>query len=214
MLDWARHIREYRLLHGLKQSALAERLGVDQATISRWERGLQQPDLAVQRKLRALVGLDSEVPAAVLDRVVRHSINHMVLLNETLHIQAASQRFAEMLDLRLDQIESRHLDEWLAPETRHMLDRAIADGLLEGRMLAAQFPARLVRLGNGDIHAIQVWHPFRLVDGAIRLMVEHMSTNGAHYHQELETDPLELRGLVPPSDDTRTAGPEGRADTS
>ena len=155
MLDWARHIREYRLLHGLKQSALAERLGVDQATISRWERGLQQPDLAVQRKLRALVGLDSEVPAAVLDRVVRHSINHMVLLNETLHIQAASQRFAEMLDLRLDQIESRHLDEWLAPETRHMLDRAIADGLLEGRMLAAQFPARLVRLGNGDIHANQ-----------------------------------------------------------
>lgn len=44
-------IRSYRRRMGLKQGALADLLGVDQATVSRWERGQSPIDRTVLRKL-------------------------------------------------------------------------------------------------------------------------------------------------------------------
>ncbi len=42
--QWGRAIRAQRQLLGLTQAALAEKVGVTQGTVSRWERGDCQPE--------------------------------------------------------------------------------------------------------------------------------------------------------------------------
>jgi transcriptional regulator with XRE-family HTH domain len=53
--NWKRIITAYRTSRGLKQTALAGILGVNQSTISRWERGIEAPTVAMQRRLRDLL---------------------------------------------------------------------------------------------------------------------------------------------------------------
>ena len=67
MGDWPLLIRSYRKDNGLKQDALAYILNVDQTTISRWERGIDTPSLAMQKRLRDLFWKreDSVLSAAV-----------------------------------------------------------------------------------------------------------------------------------------------------
>ncbi|QJA42951.1 hypothetical protein [Phaeobacter phage MD18] len=51
-MPWGTSIKALRLRQGLKQAALAELLSLDQATVSRWERGQSTPTIAVQRQVR------------------------------------------------------------------------------------------------------------------------------------------------------------------
>src|SRR4026208_1290598 len=54
-MDWPQALRGYRRRDALTQGALAEILNVDATTVSRWERGRDQPALGIQRRLRSLV---------------------------------------------------------------------------------------------------------------------------------------------------------------
>ena len=49
---WPALIKRLRFLSSLKQGELAQQLGVDQGTVSRWERGVYVPDIGLQRVLR------------------------------------------------------------------------------------------------------------------------------------------------------------------
>ncbi|WP_041633413.1 helix-turn-helix domain-containing protein [Magnetospirillum gryphiswaldense] len=55
MNDWKTQLRLLRRYHGLKQAVIAEMLNVDQGTVSRWERGVSEPDLSRRRRLRDLM---------------------------------------------------------------------------------------------------------------------------------------------------------------
>jgi len=68
---WATLLREFRHRHGVSQATFAQRLGVDQTSISRWERGLDFPRLSVRARIRDLIRTKSAVrqDAAVLARV-------------------------------------------------------------------------------------------------------------------------------------------------
>lgn len=52
---WPALVRRLRILSGLKQADLAEQLGVDQCTVSRWERNLCIPDTSVQKRVRDMM---------------------------------------------------------------------------------------------------------------------------------------------------------------
>jgi DNA-binding XRE family transcriptional regulator len=54
MEDWAQRVKDYRARNGITQQALAEDLGVDRTTISRWETARDEPALMYRRKLMAL----------------------------------------------------------------------------------------------------------------------------------------------------------------
>lgn len=54
-MDWPEALRDYRRRHGLTQAVLAETLGVDPTTVSRWERGRDRPALGIVRRLTSLV---------------------------------------------------------------------------------------------------------------------------------------------------------------
>ena len=52
--NWGGIVRQYRLRHGLTQQRLAEVLAISQRTVSRWERGEDNPSLSQQQALRDL----------------------------------------------------------------------------------------------------------------------------------------------------------------
>jgi len=52
---WPSLVKRLRFLLGLKQEDLAEQLGVDQCTVSRWERNLCIPDTSVQKRVRDMM---------------------------------------------------------------------------------------------------------------------------------------------------------------
>lgn len=52
--NWNEIVKSYRLRHGLNQTAMAQLLNVSQRTISRWERGEDQPGIQHKKKLRDL----------------------------------------------------------------------------------------------------------------------------------------------------------------
>ena len=54
MSGWNELVKGFRLRQGLSQHNMAEYFGVSQRTISRWERGEDDPSLAQQRRLRDL----------------------------------------------------------------------------------------------------------------------------------------------------------------
>lgn len=52
--NWSVVVKRYRVRHCLTQKGLASLLGVSQRTISRWERGEDNPSLIQQKRLRDL----------------------------------------------------------------------------------------------------------------------------------------------------------------
>lgn len=49
--NWTEMVRHYRVRHGLSQHRMAALMGVSQRTISRWERGEDNPSLVQQKRL-------------------------------------------------------------------------------------------------------------------------------------------------------------------
>lgn len=70
--NWSVFVKRYRLRHGLSQAHMAELLGVAQRTVSRWERGDDNPSVAQQKRLRDL-GWE---PKNSLIRALYASITH------------------------------------------------------------------------------------------------------------------------------------------
>ena len=52
--NWSVVVKRYRIRHCLTQKGLADLLGVSQRTVSRWERGEDNPSLIQQKRLRDL----------------------------------------------------------------------------------------------------------------------------------------------------------------
>ncbi|AEI95184.1 helix-turn-helix transcriptional regulator [Roseobacter litoralis] len=78
-------LRRVRTAVRLKQDGLAELLGVDQATVSRWERGVQTPEADLQAKVfQTLLPYRSD--DAALRRLVETSPECVHLVDEATHV--------------------------------------------------------------------------------------------------------------------------------
>ncbi|MDG2045248.1 MAG: hypothetical protein P8J78_11610 [Maricaulis sp.] len=70
-MNWAKKIKELRYCESIKQDAPAAQLGVSQASVSIWERGVSAPPRHVQETLRNLYG---DGPSERLLEAIRASI--------------------------------------------------------------------------------------------------------------------------------------------
>ena len=62
---WPALVRRLRFISNLKQTDLADLLGVEQGTVSRWERATYVPDIPVQRRIRDMLHrLEPAIPVA------------------------------------------------------------------------------------------------------------------------------------------------------
>jgi len=93
-LDWPSAIRKFRRRAGLKQQALAELLDCDQTAISHWERGVDRPSLAFQRRLLEMIARDQRAMEDLrLITGVERSPGVQALLDNDLRIIAGSSAF-------------------------------------------------------------------------------------------------------------------------
>jgi transcriptional regulator with XRE-family HTH domain len=65
LVRWSNRIRDLRQRQGWTQQDLADRLGTDAVTVSRWERGVSQPRPSAQRRLRVLTDIPAELTTLI-----------------------------------------------------------------------------------------------------------------------------------------------------
>jgi transcriptional regulator with XRE-family HTH domain len=107
---WESLLKELRRVRNVSQVELARQLGVDQASVSRWERGLTEPHFELRRTLD---GLARDLGLPVLDdvaTVVRSSPFPMVLVDSQGRVIAASKCSGFQTD--------RTVEEQTPPEER------------------------------------------------------------------------------------------------
>lgn len=85
--------RLYRLRRamGVKQLAVAQELGVDQATISRWEAGQQAPSVEAQQRVLSMLSASGSDDTG-LRRLVENAANYVHLVDEATHVCLAYSR--------------------------------------------------------------------------------------------------------------------------
>jgi transcriptional regulator with XRE-family HTH domain len=166
--DWGAELRRFRRLRAIKQTALADMLGVDQATVSRWESNLQEPDLGMQRRLRALIQGTGTRDEALFRHWVETAVGDSVLLDASRTLVAASAAFL-----------SRHgVDAPLPPSFSAVgmfsdeLDRAwwyaVERGFFEGEVASVLVQGRMHLLsGDGTVNCRSLWAPLALDDGRV-----------------------------------------------
>lgn len=71
-LNWNEIVKHYRLRHGLSQSEMAKLMRVSQRTISRWERGEDNPGIQYKKHLRDLA---LEPPEVFLRSLIAAVVN-------------------------------------------------------------------------------------------------------------------------------------------
>lgn len=122
-MPWPEFIRSYRRERGLTQTDLANLLRVDQATVSRWESGRQDPQPAMQTALRALFRELDWVPA---DQAIRALIKGhpglASLIGDDLICRMASPRLSDYLQERGGSILGRPLPDIMTPRTADMME--------------------------------------------------------------------------------------------
>lgn len=81
---FGKRLNRLRRSIGLKQSALADLLQVDQATVSRWERGTQTPTPTTQQAVFLALG-PARTDDSALKRLVLNSTDCLHLVDEVSH---------------------------------------------------------------------------------------------------------------------------------
>jgi transcriptional regulator with XRE-family HTH domain len=166
--DFPAGLRRVRISSGMTQNALAETLNVDQATISRWERGAQVPDEATQARLRDLLFRGRAVSDARLYHYVRTSMSLVVLMTSTGRFLARSES-ARALGMP----EQATLEDLMTPSLRESWNAAVGAGFFRGEIASIQVVFELAPAdGQQPIFVEGAWHPVALADGSFLLLAE------------------------------------------
>jgi transcriptional regulator with XRE-family HTH domain len=177
MTHWSDLIRRYRRANGLTQAAFAECVGVEQATVSRWERGFHAPDLTMQGRLRTLLFRRAVVSDAMVMHRVRGSLGAAKLADRNGWNRAASPRAAALHGVEFSYLQSFDYTPLHTEELRAQWDAVRALGFFAGNVASVRVfntwrPAALPDAGDGLRHCEGFWTPVVLSDGEIMLISE------------------------------------------
>ena len=148
-MDWEKRIKELRHFEGLKQDALALQLGVSQASVSQWERGVTEPPAQIQAALQARF---ASTPVSQFKRAlclsVRMSPNIACLLsmrNGDAILNVISRSTLKLTTLIGEDDVNKPIRGKFGAETDSQLDRLIKAGLFEARVESAMTVSLLER---------------------------------------------------------------------
>jgi transcriptional regulator with XRE-family HTH domain len=163
-------LRRFRRLNMVKQGAVAERLGVSQGCVSRWESGVHRPDAAQRERIieliSASVGTDHD---AALKRLVEGSRRPVHLICDATHrLLAASPSRAASWRTDVSELIGHSLWPFASAEIA-----AAEAGLLESGWYERPYQSLELRTeGNGrsDVPVPPsrvLWETLPLADGRV-----------------------------------------------
>ncbi len=176
ILDWPSAIKKLRRRAGLKQQALAELLDCDQTAISHWERGVDRPSLAFQRRLLAMIARDQRgIEDLRLFAAVERSPGVQALLDNDLRILAGSSAFWDFFVHLND--KSPDVFREFGREENKKLAREALESAAEIVVIEAEITAQ-PKGANKAIRMRGIGTPVLLSDSTIALRVELLPTDG------------------------------------
>jgi len=186
--DFPAGLRRVRMAAGLTQSDLADMLDVDQATISRWERGAQMPDTPTQARLRDLLFRGRAISDARLVHLVRSASCRMYLVD-------AEAKFVAISEAARDFIGAgrQSLFEVRSPAVGENWKTAVEAGFFRGEVASMHGVAEIQGADGTQRHVSFSLHPATLADDTILMLAEARDIDRASYDQQR---PLGLR-VVP-----------------
>lgn len=93
--DWLTDIRRFRQENDLTQHELAMFLGVSQKTVSRWERGADQPGPEIRRRLELLLQETAESPLPTVWETIRNAAVPLALVDGSGRVLVASKSYSQ-----------------------------------------------------------------------------------------------------------------------
>lgn len=188
--DFPAGLRRVRVSSGLTQSDLADMLNVDQATISRWERGAQMPDNAMQNRLRDLLFRGRAISDARLVHLVRSISGLMALIN-------AEGKFIAVSDgvRRIIPPSKESIGEIMTPTVEEFWNATNSSGFFRGEVASIHTAAEIVREDGSICYIGGSAHPVTLADGSVQMLAEGKEVDAATYQtlraQGVRITPLE-----------------------
>jgi transcriptional regulator with XRE-family HTH domain len=179
-----------RVSSGLTQSDLADMLNVDQATISRWERGAQMPDNAMQNRLRDLLFRGRAISDARLVHLVRTVNGLMSLINVEGKFVAVSDGVRRIIPPGKES-----LAEIMTPSIEEFWNTANGAGFFRGEVASVHSAVEVVRADGSTSHIFGSAHPVTLADGSVQMLAEGKEVDALAYQtlraQGIRITPLE-----------------------
>ncbi len=121
MSPWPALIKRLRFLSCLKQSELAQQLGVEQGTVSRWERGVYVPDIPVQRVLRDMLQkLEPHIKPEVMEQMPVRVL--LYDLREPGRLDCCSMPVAKDYEMDVRTMRQCNLEPLWTQSLRHMFE--------------------------------------------------------------------------------------------
>lgn len=172
-MHWASQLKRYRRNNGLTQVALAELFNVEQATISRWERGVHEPDLGFQRRLRSLIfgrGINSD--QFILENV-SNSPFAIKIANRFGQNLAASKSAAALHGVKQPVLAMANYRPYFTESLERHWNMAREIGFFDGDVASVQVCNPWMPVGGGyERICVSYWMPAQLSDGEIVLVSE------------------------------------------
>ncbi len=181
-LDWGSEIRHFRRLRAIKQTTLAEMLGVDQATVSRWEGNRQTPDLGMQRRLQALMHGDGAHDEILLRHWVGTAIGDTALLDASRNLVVGSASFLARHGIEVPAPPGLPATRMFSEELDRAWRHAAEHGFFEGDVASVTVIGRVHLLsGDGTLACRSVWLPAPLNDGRVLCRMDIVTLNQADF---------------------------------
>jgi DNA-binding transcriptional regulator YiaG len=163
-------LRRFRRLNLVKQSAVAERLGVSQGCVSRWESGAHRPDAAQRDRIIRLISASAgNGHDAALKRLVESSQAPVHLICDATHrLLAASPSRAASWRTDISELIGKSLWPFASPEIE-----AAEAGLFESGWFERPYQNLEVRTesnGRSDVPVPPsriLWETLPLADGRV-----------------------------------------------
>jgi transcriptional regulator with XRE-family HTH domain len=163
-------LRRFRRLNAVKQSAVAELLGVSQGCVSRWEGGVHRPDAGQRERIVRLISASAgEDRDSALKRLVEGSGRPVHLICDSTHtLLAASRSRAASWGVDVSELVGRSLWPFASPEIEAAEAGLAACGWFER-------PYQCLELSTGDNGRSDVpvpagrvlWETVPLADGRV-----------------------------------------------
>lgn len=181
-------LRRARIACGLTQIELADRLGVDQASVSRWENGRQNPDRQIQKQIRDLLFRGRTLSDARLSHFIATSSSIITLINMRGQYVAASSAFRKVWDTE------KPFQTYLTPSLDMAWTMAASVGLFRGEIASMQVPATALTPDRREIPTFGIWHLTSTIDGD-PLLLGDITLPSEETYQQISKDGIVVTPL-------------------